>query len=119
MFASPIYLCGSKVPPFQLLNEEVARDIGKGLGTIVDIDNIAFNSDQTHFLCNRGNIPLSKPLRQGGPMLTPEGNKVWIAFKYERINGLCFTYGKLGHEMKACHQKSQTLGASSILMVTG
>ena len=89
--------------PFELLNEEVAQDIGKGLRTVVDIENRAFNSDQACFLCVRVDIPLSKPLQRGGPVLSLEGNRVWIAYKYERINGLCFTYGKLGHEMKACH----------------
>ena len=48
--------------PFELLNEEVAQDIGKGLGTVVDIDNTAFNSDQACFLRIHVDIPLSKPL---------------------------------------------------------
>lgn len=92
--------------PFELLNEEMARDIGKVLGTILDIDNTAFNSKQSRFLRIHVDIPLSKPLRRKGPALSPKGNKVWIAFKYERINELCFTCGKLEHEMKACHQKT-------------
>ena len=27
---------------------------------------------------------------------------VWIAFKYERLIGLCFNCGRLGHEAKHC-----------------
>ena len=116
---TPRNICFTHIPlwvqvwglPFELLNEEVARDIEKGLGTIMDIDNTVFNSDQTRFLRIRVDIPVSKPLRRGGLVLSLERDRVWIAFKYEHINGLCFTCGKLKHEMKACHQKtSNTLG---------
>lgn len=27
-------------------------------------------------------------------------NKVWIAFQYERLVGLCFNYGVVGHEAR-------------------
>lgn len=115
---TPHNVCFTHIPlwvqvwglPFELLNEEMARDIGKVLGTILDIDNTAFNSKQSRFLRIHVDIPLSKPLRRKGPALSPKGNKVWIAFKYERINELCFTCGKLEHEMKACHQKTSNTG---------
>lgn len=68
---TPRNICFTHIPlwvqvwglPFELLNEEVARDIEKGLGTILDIDNTVFNSDQTRFLRIRVDIPVSKPLR--------------------------------------------------------
>lgn len=45
-------------------------------------------------------MPLSKPLCRGAPVRSPEGDKVWVAFKYERLQGLCFNCGLLGHEVK-------------------
>ena len=36
--------------PFDLLSEEVGRDIGNGLGKVVEVDLKAFSSDQAHFL---------------------------------------------------------------------
>ncbi|KAK9989295.1 hypothetical protein SO802_029534 [Lithocarpus litseifolius] len=87
---TPRNVCFTHIPlwvqvwglPFELLNEEVAQDIRKGLGTVVDIDNTAFYSDQARFLCICVDIPL------------------------------CFTCGKLGHEMKACHQKTANTGGT-------
>ena len=64
---TPRNICFTHIPlwvqvwglPFELLNEEVAQDIGKGLGIVVDIDNLALNSDQACFLRIRVDIPLS------------------------------------------------------------
>ena len=35
-------------------------------------------------------------------MINPEGDKAWVAFKYERIMGLCYSCGRLGHKVKTC-----------------
>ena len=47
-------------------------------------------------------MPLDKPIRRGAPVISPEGDKVWVAFQYERLLGLCFNCGFLGHEAKVC-----------------
>lgn len=47
-------------------------------------------------------VPLDKPLWRGAHVLSPEGDKVWVAFQYERLQGLCFNCGRLGHETKTC-----------------
>lgn len=46
-------------------------------------------------------IPLDKPIRCGGSVLNPEGNKTRIGFKYERLVGLCFQCGRFGHERRS------------------
>ena len=45
----------------------MGREIGSGLGEVLD-----------------------KPLRGGGVVASPEGDKVCIGFKYERLVGLCY-----------------------------
>ena len=81
---------------------EVGRDIGNGLGKIVEVDLKVFSSDQAHFLRVRVELPLEKPLRRGGVVASPEGDKVYIGFNYERLVGLCFKYGRIGHEARDC-----------------
>jgi len=73
--------------PFELINEEVRKDIKSGLGWVVEVDCKAIASDQTRFLRIRIEIPLNKALRQGSPVVSPEGDKVLVAFKYERWLG--------------------------------
>ena len=88
--------------PFDLLIEATAQDIDKGLGTIITVDNITFNSNQAHFLHIRVEVPLTQTLRCGGPIVHPEGDHSFIAFRYEQIVGLCYAWGRLGHKMKNC-----------------
>ncbi|KAL0001544.1 hypothetical protein SO802_015325, partial [Lithocarpus litseifolius] len=47
-------------------------------------------------------MPLDKPIRRGALVLNLEGDTVWVAFQYERLLGLCFRCGLLGHEAKVC-----------------
>ena len=76
--------------PFDLLLEEVGRDIGSGLGEVLEVDLKAFSFDQARFIRVRVESPLDKPLRWGGIVTSPKGDKVCIGFKYERLVGLCY-----------------------------
>lgn len=50
--------------PFDLMNVEVGRDIGGGIGNVLEVDCKAITSDQARFLRVRVEVPLSKPLRR-------------------------------------------------------
>ncbi|KAL0005137.1 hypothetical protein SO802_012698 [Lithocarpus litseifolius] len=69
------------------MNEEAGKEIGTGLGEISNVDVKAIASEQAHFLRMRVDIPLNKPLRRGALVVSPEGDKSWVEFKYERIVG--------------------------------
>ena len=88
--------------PFDLLVEEVSRDIGNGLGKVLDVDLKAFLSDQARFIRVRVELPLDKPLRRGGVVASPEGDKICIGFKYERLVGLCYQCAWIGHKNRDC-----------------
>ena len=88
--------------PFVIINEEVGSDIGRSIGELVEVDCKAFKSDQSRFLQIRVEVPLDKPPRRGGPVISPEGETTRVAFRYERLVGWCFNYGLIGHELKEC-----------------
>ena len=92
------------------MNVEVGMDIGGGIGDVLEVDCKAITSDQARFLRVRMEVPLSKPLRRSAPILSPEGDKVWVAFQYERLQGLCFNCGILGHELKTCTRPISMVG---------
>lgn len=86
--------------------------MGRGLGRVLVVDYKALLSDQARFLRLWVEIPLNKPLHRGGPVVNPEGDKVLVAFKYERLDGLCFNCGLLGHEARICAHKNIGKGPS-------
>ena len=92
--------------PCDLINEEAGQDIGQGLGTFIDVDCKASKSNQARFLRVCVEIPLDKPLWRGGPVVSPEGDEVRVAFRYKRLVGWCFTCGRIGHELKECRKVS-------------
>ena len=51
--------------PFELINEEVGRDIGSRIGRVVIVDCKAISSDQACFLRVQVKMPLDKPIRRG------------------------------------------------------
>ena len=61
-----------------------------------------FLFDQARFIRVRVELLLDKPLRRGGVVPSPEGDKVCIGFKYEHLVGLCYQCGQIGHEVKDC-----------------
>ena len=88
--------------PFDLLLKEVGRDIGSGLGEVLEVYLKAFSFDQACFIRVRVELSLDKPLCQVGVVASLEGDKVSIGFKYERLVGLCYQCGQIGHKVRDC-----------------
>nr|POE62224.1 uncharacterized protein CFP56_71170 [Quercus suber] len=90
--------------PFEFFSEDVAMDIGKGIGKVVEVDCKGVAADQAKFLRIRVEVSLDKPLRWGSKIKGPDGEVVWVVFKYERLISFSFRCGFLGHESKACEK---------------
>nr|POF08383.1 hypothetical protein CFP56_74328 [Quercus suber] len=69
--------------PFDLINEDIGKDVGGGIGRVLEVDCKAIVVDQARFLRIQVELPLDKPIQRGAPMLSLEGVKVQIAFQYE------------------------------------
>ncbi|XP_075665633.1 uncharacterized protein At4g02000-like [Castanea sativa] len=89
--------------PFDLFTTGAVQDIEKSTGKVLEVDCKAISADQARFLRIRVEFPLKKPIKRGAPFLSPEGDKVRISFQYERLVGLCFNCGLIGHESRECH----------------
>ena len=85
-----------------MINKEAGRDIRRGIGKVIEVDCKAIAADQAKFLHIRVDMPLDKPIHRRAPVLSLEGDTMWVAFQYERLLGLCFRCGLLGHEAKVC-----------------
>ncbi|XP_030964814.1 uncharacterized protein LOC115986092 [Quercus lobata] len=96
--------------PFDLITEEVGRDIDNGIGKLVEVDCKTFQTEQSRFLRIRVEVPLDKPLRRGCLMISPEGDEVRVAFRYERLAGWCFNCTRIGHDHKECPSTVSTEG---------
>ena len=72
---------------FDLINEEAGRDIGKAIGRVIEVDCKEITSDHARFLRIQVEMPIDKLIQRGAPVLSPEGDQVWVAFQYERLLG--------------------------------
>ena len=71
------------------------------------MDCKAIKANQARFLRIRVEVPLDRLLQRGGPIVSLEGDKAKVAFRYERLVGWCFACGKMGHELKDCKSANE------------
>ncbi|KAI9107856.1 hypothetical protein K1719_021192 [Acacia pycnantha] len=55
-----------------------------------------------NFLRARIMLDLRKPLAYGFWLLKPDGRKIWIALKYEKLQTFCYNCRKVGHDNRVC-----------------
>ena len=61
--------------PFENLSEDVGKDLGNSLGRYLETDKRIWLTEQARFLRIQVEIPLNKPLRRGGNILSLDGEK--------------------------------------------
>ncbi|KAJ1420181.1 Zinc finger, CCHC-type [Sesbania bispinosa] len=89
--------------PLEVMNTgNAAKIIGK-IGDVLEVENPEVEGKLLRtFFRVRARVNIKKPLVTGCWVPRKNLQEVWIMFKYERLQGLCFNCGVIGHEQKSC-----------------
>nr|POE76871.1 uncharacterized protein CFP56_58073 [Quercus suber] len=88
--------------PFDMMTEKLGRHIGNNLSAFIIADTRSWSADQAKFMRIRVNIPIDKPLRRCGTVISLEGEATQILFRYERLPIFCYYCGVMGHDDRHC-----------------
>jgi len=69
---------------------------------------MSIRSSQVH--AYQRDLPIDKPLRRGGNVVSKDGEKFCIHFRYERLPTFFFLCGMLGHDDKHCQISTDQQG---------
>ncbi|KAF7843116.1 reverse transcriptase [Senna tora] len=92
--------------PLEGLNRRNGKRLGRKVGEVFAIeDPLAERRICRSFLRVGVELDTRKPLVTGLWIIGPRGDKIWISFKYERLQNYCYGCGVLGHEVKGCDRE--------------
>lgn len=89
--------------PLELISASNARKILKRVGEVLEIEDPVVDGRLLRtFVRGRVKVELEKPLPTG--CWVPRSNlpNLWVKYRYERIQSLCFKCGILGHDQNYC-----------------
>ncbi|KAH7841895.1 hypothetical protein Vadar_013209 [Vaccinium darrowii] len=93
--------------PFEYISPEIGGEIGRRIGTVLEVNKVIEKGDWGRYVRVRVRIPLNRPLRRGGNVVLGEGLKCWVDYKYERLPLFCHYCGLIDHEIQECSVKSK------------
>ncbi|KAI8546418.1 hypothetical protein RHMOL_Rhmol07G0115600 [Rhododendron molle] len=80
------------------VSKEVGRVVGSKIGELLEVDDRLEGGEQGPFIRVRVRLKVNTPLKRGGNIVCGGGRKVWVDYKYERIQSFCFYCGRVDHE---------------------
>ncbi|KAI9113221.1 hypothetical protein K1719_015746 [Acacia pycnantha] len=92
--------------PLEALCVKNAVSIGAHVGEVTIAEDPLYNGRYLrNFLRARVILDLRKPLAHGFWLPRPDGRKIWITVKYEKLQSFCYNCGKLGHDNRSCQSE--------------
>ncbi|MBA0671651.1 hypothetical protein Goklo_007500 [Gossypium klotzschianum] len=98
---SPFWLRVYNIP-IELMDRQMALDIGNAIGKLVAIDWKDRNGGWTEFMRLKVKINALKPLRRIVKLVDKEGFETIRLLKYEKLPDFCYECGIIGHTIKKC-----------------
>lgn len=91
--------------PYGTMKRENAVKIAEQIGKIVEVENPIVNGCMWRsFMRVKVLINVYKPLLTGCWVPRRDLPKTWVVFRYEKLQGLCFNCGIIGHEQMSCRK---------------
>ncbi|KAI9111891.1 hypothetical protein K1719_017581 [Acacia pycnantha] len=89
--------------PLEAMCLENASMIGGYVGSVMLAEDPSLNGRLVrNFLRARVVLDLKKALSYGFWMNKPDGGRIWIVIRYEKLQSLCFNCGKSVHDNRMC-----------------
>lgn len=89
--------------PLGTMNIPNASKIAQQIGEIIDVENPRITGNLVRsFMRVRILINVYKPLLTGCWVPRKDLPKSWVVFRYEKLQGMCFNCGVIGHEQQSC-----------------
>ncbi|KAK5784104.1 hypothetical protein PVK06_038622 [Gossypium arboreum] len=99
--------------PIELMDRQLALDVGNAIGELVAIGWKERNGGWTEFIRIKVKIDVLKPLRRVVRMVDKVGEEKVGLIKYERLPDFCYACGVIGHTMKTCMNDKDGAGSNA------
>ncbi|KAK4278524.1 hypothetical protein QN277_016360 [Acacia crassicarpa] len=99
---APMWIQFHNVPLEALCLENAIR-LGGEVSEVMLAEDPVYNGRYLRkFLCAKVILDLRKPLAYGFWLPRPDGRKIWISVRYEKLQNFYYNCGKLGHDNRIC-----------------
>lgn len=95
--------------PFEYVSTKVGGVIGSKIGELLKVDDRTEAGEQGQFIRVKVQLNINAPLKRGGNIVCGGGRKVWVDYKYERLQSFYFYCGRIDHVEPECHTRDEDL----------
>lgn len=90
---------------FCFMNENVRRILGSKAGYVKEVESHKNRASWNRWLRARVRVHVSTPLKNGFWLTAPNGSRILVAFKFEKLPDYCYICGCLDHNENDCNKE--------------